>query len=77
MTGITKSDRPPLFPKLCFPLVCPMFPGDAMCLNEFGLSGADSLNEQEGQGRERNDGKKGNGSGSTEGEARIGRGGQA
>jgi len=33
VTGITKSDRPPLFPKRYFPLVCPMFPGAAMCLN--------------------------------------------
>ena len=33
MTGITKSDRLQLFQKLHFPLVCPMFPGAAMCLN--------------------------------------------
>ena len=52
MTGITKSDRPPLFPKTAFspcpshvPGYCDVFKWSSR------LSGANSINEQEGQGR--------------------------
>ncbi len=54
MTGITKSDRPPLFPKLHFPLVRPMFPGAAMCLNGIRASLVPTLltNRKDREGKE-------------------------
>ncbi len=54
MTGITKSDRPPLFPKLHSPPVRPMFPGAAMCLNGIRASLVPTLltNRKDREGKE-------------------------